>query len=285
MAAASFDPHALKIYTDGSALKNPGGPGGIAGVAEYPDRLNRENETIFSRGDKSTTNNRMEVRACIEALVYIGHQARALGISRAILITDSIYVYENAKRAPYWREGDRTTDAGRPVENADLWRRFLRERARARAGVRVDLAWIRGKSTPVTREVDRAAKRAAKRPTDSDVGYVPGSVARRKTPGRDAATPFPAGGQAAIIRIYRIQPRKASGSWMNKVRCLALRWDFQVRWGPPRRPGAQWHGRPAGVRASRRRLLPADGASAGRAQGRGRGARPESPGIAVRAMR
>lgn len=215
--AASFDPHALKIYTDGSALRNPGGPGGIAAVAEYPDRLYRKNETIFSRGYKRTTNNRMELRACIEALGFIADEARALGISRAILVTDSIYVYENARRAPYWRGGGRTNDAGRPVENADLWRRFLRERARAQVGVRVDLAWIRGKSTAITREVDHAAKRAAKRPTDFDVGYVPGSVARRKTPGRDAATPFPAAGQTEIIRIYRIQPRKASAAWMNKL--------------------------------------------------------------------
>jgi ribonuclease HI len=45
------DPHALKLYVDGSALKNPGGPGGIAGIAEFPDRMNR------------TTNNRMELLA------------------------------------------------------------------------------------------------------------------------------------------------------------------------------------------------------------------------------
>jgi ribonuclease HI len=31
------DPHALKIYIDGSALQNPGGSGGLAGIVVYPD--------------------------------------------------------------------------------------------------------------------------------------------------------------------------------------------------------------------------------------------------------
>ena len=45
------DPHALKIYIDGSAFKNPGGPGGLAGIAEFPDHMNRANEVLFEVGD------------------------------------------------------------------------------------------------------------------------------------------------------------------------------------------------------------------------------------------
>src|SRR5436309_2800173 len=41
------DPNALKIYIDGSAYRNPGHEGGLAGVAEFPDSLNREPEVIF----------------------------------------------------------------------------------------------------------------------------------------------------------------------------------------------------------------------------------------------
>jgi len=32
----TLDPHALKIYIDGSSLKNPGGACGYAGIAEHP---------------------------------------------------------------------------------------------------------------------------------------------------------------------------------------------------------------------------------------------------------
>ena len=52
------------IYTDGSCLKNPGGPGGYAAV------IFREGEIIeeVSGGDAVTTNNRMELMAAI-----VGH--------------------------------------------------------------------------------------------------------------------------------------------------------------------------------------------------------------------
>ena len=210
-----YNPHALKIYTDGSALRNPGGPGGIAGIAEYPDTLNREIEVIFTTGYRSTTNNRMELRACIEALNYVALARRALAIGRAIILTDSQYVSDNSRRAPYWRDGGRTNEAGRPIENSDLWRQFLRAQAKAR--IRVDITWIRGKSTRITRDADRAAKHAAKNPTEVDVGYVGGTVARRKTPGKTAATLFPAAGQAEVVRIYRLQPRKTSRGWVYKV--------------------------------------------------------------------
>jgi ribonuclease HI len=76
----TLDPYALKIFIDGSALKNPGGPGGIAGVAQYPDSWNKADECIFEIGYLATTNNRMELRALLEALDhtrehYRGRQA------------------------------------------------------------------------------------------------------------------------------------------------------------------------------------------------------------------
>ncbi len=89
------DPNALKIYTDGSTFKNPGHEGGIAAIVEYPDFLNREYESIFGRAYSNTTNNRMELLACIKSIEYIIKNAEQLGIARAIIITDSIYVSQN----------------------------------------------------------------------------------------------------------------------------------------------------------------------------------------------
>ena len=63
-----YDPHALKIYVDGSAFRNPGGPGGLAGIVEFLEDMNRENEVIFEEGYLATTNNRMEILASIRAL-------------------------------------------------------------------------------------------------------------------------------------------------------------------------------------------------------------------------
>jgi ribonuclease HI len=69
-----FDPYALQVFIDGSALKNPGGPGGIAAVVQYPDSWNLQDECIFEVGYVSTTNNRMELLALITALEYLRRQ-------------------------------------------------------------------------------------------------------------------------------------------------------------------------------------------------------------------
>jgi ribonuclease HI len=197
-----LDPYALKVYIDGSAFRNPGHEGGLAGVAEFPERLNRGPEIIFTEGYKKTTNNRMELRAFIQALEYVCDNANALDISRAIILSDSEYIVDNHKFASLWRKNSWRNRHGRPVENKDLWKRFLSVRSRVRA--RLDVEWNRGKSTPVLRMVDRLAKSAAKETltTDQDLGYRPGKVSRHGTTERGAATLFPANNQELIIRVY-----------------------------------------------------------------------------------
>lgn len=54
----------ISIYTDGSCLKNPNGPGGWAICIIEEDGK----EYYLADGNPSTTNNRMELTAIIEAL-------------------------------------------------------------------------------------------------------------------------------------------------------------------------------------------------------------------------
>jgi ribonuclease HI len=151
-----YDPHALKIHIDGSAYRNPGHEGGLAGVAEFPDTLNRNPEIIFEESYDQTTNNRMELRQCIRSLTYIRAKAKSLGISRAIILTDSQYVNENHKFAPFWRKNSWRNRHNRPIENKDLWREFLS--LRSKAPVRIDIDWNLGKSAPILKMVDKLAK-------------------------------------------------------------------------------------------------------------------------------
>ncbi len=195
------DPHALKIYIDGSVYRNPGHGGGLAGIAEFPESLNREPEIIFEQSYDRTTNNRMELRACIRTLEYLCENARSLGISRAIILSDSQYVIENHKSAPFWRRNGWRNQHNRPIENKELWRRFLS--LRSKAPVRVDIAWNRGKSTPILKRVDKLAKSAAKSPMKvTDIGYHPGKVSGHRAEERAAATLFPASNQESVIRVY-----------------------------------------------------------------------------------
>jgi hypothetical protein len=47
--------------------------------------------------------------------------------------------------------------------------------------VSLDIQWIKGKTSPILKEVDRRAKAAARHPTNIDRGFRGGKVGRSKT--------------------------------------------------------------------------------------------------------
>jgi ribonuclease HI len=103
------------IYTDGACLGNPG-PGGY-GVVLLHDKNRKE----FSRGFRLTTNNRMEILACI-----VGLQALK-GPCAVTLYSDSQYVINSMEKgwARRWKKnGWKKRDDGN-VLNADLWEKML----------------------------------------------------------------------------------------------------------------------------------------------------------------
>lgn len=200
-AMLPLDPHALKIYIDGSALQNPGGAGGLAGIVVYPDDWNLPNERIFEIGYQATTNNRMELLACLKAFEWVRENAIALRVQRVQIITDSTYVYEGRDHATWWRQNGWRNASGKPVDNPDLWKEFLSARSKLR--VRTDIVLTKGKASPVLRDVDRSAKSAAEQPWEIDRGFRSGKVGKSKLGGKGASTLFPAAGQEAVIHIYR----------------------------------------------------------------------------------
>jgi len=196
----TLDPHALKIYIDGSSFKNPGGASGLAGRAEYPESWNREDEALFAVGYEGSTNNRMELLACVTAMEHV--RDNVIGIRRVQIVTDSRYVHENIPRAESWRRNDWRNQFGRPIENTDLWQKFLSVRRKLK--IRIDFVWLKGKRSPILKAIDSDAKAAARQPWERDFGFKEGKVGRSKVrgPGTSAAL-FPADGQEAIIHIYR----------------------------------------------------------------------------------
>jgi ribonuclease HI len=101
------------IHTDGGCDPNPG-VGGWGAVL----RSGRHVREICG-GEAETTNNRMELRAAIEALECLKRPCTVR------LITDSQYVRQGITEwmAGWKRNGWRTSDK-KPVKNADLWRRL-----------------------------------------------------------------------------------------------------------------------------------------------------------------
>ena len=106
------------IYTDGSCLKNPGGPGGYAAVIFRDEELIEE----LSGGDAVTTNNRMELMAAIVGLRAVREP------SLITLYSDSQYVIKTLTQG--WRR----------MKNVDLWTRL----DQAAKPHRISWQWIRG---------------------------------------------------------------------------------------------------------------------------------------------
>ena len=100
----------VEIYSDGSCLGNPG-PGGWGVLLRW-----RGIERELSGGEKDTTNNRMELRAAIEALNALKKP------SQVVLTTDSRYVIQgiNEWMAGWVARGWKTASK-QPVKNQDLW--------------------------------------------------------------------------------------------------------------------------------------------------------------------
>ena len=120
-----------EIFTDGACRGNPG-PGGWAALLRTADK-----EREISGGEPLTTNNRMELRAAIEALNALKRPCRVE------LHSDSQYVRDGITKWIFgWqRNGWRTADK-KAVKNADLWQELLDAEARHE----VQWHWVKGHS-------------------------------------------------------------------------------------------------------------------------------------------
>ncbi len=110
----------VKIYTDGACAGNPG-PGGYAALIICQGDLRKK----VSGGEKSTTNNRMEMKAVIEALKLIEEG------NEVIIYCDSQYVVKGMKEwLSSWRENGWKTASGNPIKNRSMWKELdkLKER-------------------------------------------------------------------------------------------------------------------------------------------------------------
>jgi ribonuclease HI len=119
----------ITIHTDGGCSGNPG-IGGWAAVLRYGEKLKE-----VSGGEIATTNNRMELRAAIEAL-------QALKEACAVtLFTDSEYLRNGITAWIYnWRRSGWRTKEKKPVKNADLWQQLDAETRRHK----IDWKWLKG---------------------------------------------------------------------------------------------------------------------------------------------
>lgn len=103
------------IYTDGACSGNPG-PGGWAAVI-----IAGESVKEISGSEEITTNQRMELRAAVEALRSVPPD------SKVKLHSDSAYLVNcfNQGWMERWQKNGWLNSKGNPVENQDLWKQLL----------------------------------------------------------------------------------------------------------------------------------------------------------------
>ena len=134
-------PATFDIYTDGSCSGNPG-PGGWAAVIEHDGE-----KTRLSGGERSTTNNRMEIMAAIKGL-----EAAPPGAT-AVIYSDSEYLVKTMTKG--WKRN----------VNRDLWEQLDLTVAKRN----VDFRWVRGHAGhPQNEEADRLAVQAMQAAANGD---------------------------------------------------------------------------------------------------------------------
>ncbi|HEY9480868.1 MAG TPA: ribonuclease HI [Candidatus Paceibacterota bacterium] len=173
----------IEIYTDGSSRGNPG-PGGWGAII----RTEKEVKELGGREDH-TTNNRMELSAAINALVYVDENDMNGDI---VLQTDSKYVIQGiTKWVKGWeRNGWKTADK-KDVGNRDLWEAL----SFASKGLSVEWKYVEGHAGhPGNERCDEIATGMAdkvsvdlyhgprdKYPVDLDAEPAVGAIAKKKS--------------------------------------------------------------------------------------------------------
>ena len=136
----------IVIYTDGACSGNPG-DGGWGALVRIGDK-----ETELYGGEHSTTNNKMELTAVINALEFIG----STGVS-VELWTDSQYVKNGITEwIKGWKKNGWRNSQKQPVKNRELWEKL----DELSSSLNISWNWVKGHNGhPENERVDELARR------------------------------------------------------------------------------------------------------------------------------
>jgi ribonuclease HI len=89
---------------------------------------------------------------------WVWKNIQELRVRRIQVFSDSKYVYDGYRWVRRWCQNDYRNSDGRPIRNDDLWKGLMRLKRKLASRVRIELRLLEGKSTPITKAVDKDAK-------------------------------------------------------------------------------------------------------------------------------
>lgn len=150
----------ISIYTDGGSINNPG-PGGY-GIVIVTQGIPEE----ISGGFRLTTNNRMELMACVVALRKLGKTKKKIN-----LYSDSSYVVNGISKgwAKNWKKNGWIKSDKKPAVNPDLWNELLD----LTEDLDIRFNWVKGHAgDPLNERCDQLAVACARKSgLPEDKGY------------------------------------------------------------------------------------------------------------------
>ena len=144
----------ITIYTDGASRGNPG-PGGWGGVI-----VNEDWVIEMGGSDPHTTNNKMELTACIRSLEFTIFNSQ-FSNKPIQIYTDSEYVMKGITEWIHrWQKKGWKTAKRKPVLNQDLWQELLQVKNEKYlpAGRQVEWKYVAGHAgIPLNERADEIA--------------------------------------------------------------------------------------------------------------------------------
>lgn len=215
--------NALVIYTDGSCHPK-GRRGGFGALFLHYDSVGNEIEldTYIAPSLKGTTSQRMELEAVVTALKMSPKMDCYGGVHQVVVRTDSQYIVNfHYSALTNWRKNQWCNYDGKPVDNIDLWKEFVRAYEKIRKPVMIEKVKGHGKGREKDPHNDKADK-LAKESRESLLTRREhrSNVRRKKSPYKTEKGSIGVDGQE--IELHIIEEVHISGKRTTKFRCEVM---------------------------------------------------------------
>jgi ribonuclease HI len=211
--------NALNIFTDGSSFRSPRRGGiGVRFVLIGEDGQEVVQDVQFT-GFANATNNQMELQACIAALEEAIRLHMIEGVRKVIVTTDSLYVSDNIGKAMFqWPNTKWHNASGRPILNADLWKRLVA--TIRKTGRRVEFKWVKGHAKNThNKAADKLARQSARVAFGKPLSLV--HVRRKLSPRSVELGSVRMEGQRLTIRIITTEHLAVQRTWKCKYEVVS----------------------------------------------------------------